>query len=325
MVGIVLINYKNSEDTIECLESIQKSHYQDYQVVVVDNGSCDDSVAQLKVWARDKQKITVVESVDNLGFSGGNNFGAKYMAQNHRVDYLWFLNNDTVIDHDAIKEQIQTMSQDDSIAAVGAKLLLYDKRDVLQCLGGCRMNLLYPLPVAYSGGEKDFELDDREIKGSIAGASFFVRSKVFGEIGEWDENYFLQAEEDDLSLRLRRAGYKLYLSSKARIYHKEGASCSRKVVIRRFLWEKTKRVSFGSFLMLGYYDFRNRIYFAKKNMSFFLKAYFFVVFLPLYFIANIVAVILFDDRKIDRIGFLFHALHDGIIGLVGERKVGVVE
>ncbi|MBC8047524.1 MAG: glycosyltransferase family 2 protein [Fimbriimonadaceae bacterium] len=271
-VCIVLVNYKTWQDTIECIESILKSNYKNYQVVVVENGSDDDSWNNLLKWTRGElthavlpdnklfrlsnplshkpllyfrahagesdnlrlgpmeniYPILYVQSKINLGFAGGNNVGMRY-ALNSNFDYVWLLNNDTVIDPNAISELVnyseEKKNKKERIGIVGSKLLVYHKPEKMQGIGAIFNK--------YSGKSKIIgaqevdkgQYDNTEIKCNyVIGASMFVSKEFLLDAGLMSEEYFLYNEENDWSARAKLKGWNVGVAVKSKVYHKQGAS-----------------------------------------------------------------------------------------------------
>ena len=102
-VYIVILNWNGWQDTLECLASVVKLNYQNYQVVVVDNGSTDGSVGRIKEWIASQRaaRALLVETGKNLGYAGGNNAGLRYGLARGDLAYAWVLNNDTTVDPNA--------------------------------------------------------------------------------------------------------------------------------------------------------------------------------------------------------------------------------
>src|SRR5438552_3152943 len=110
-VFIILVNWNRAGDTLQCIASLTASTYSNTHIVVVDNGSSDDSLAHLRHVA---DQITVLEAGDNLGFTGGNNVGIVH-ACSHDADYIFLLNNDTLVSPTAIEQLVGVLEADDRI------------------------------------------------------------------------------------------------------------------------------------------------------------------------------------------------------------------
>jgi GT2 family glycosyltransferase len=114
------------------LSSLEFLDYPDYKVIVVDNGSTDNSVAEIR---KAHPQITLLETGRNLGFAGGNNVGIRY-ALEQGADYVWLLNNDTKADPHALTAMVEVAESDPRIGAVGSVLYYMDEPERVQAWGG---------------------------------------------------------------------------------------------------------------------------------------------------------------------------------------------
>ena len=127
----ILINWNQEEDTTECLYSLRESNYKNNKVVVVDNGSIDGSIDVIK---KKFPEATVIKNGKNLGFSGGNNVGIKY-AMKERPDYIFLLNNDTIIDKDMLNKLVEAVGKDEGIGIASTSIYFYDRPEKMQSVG----------------------------------------------------------------------------------------------------------------------------------------------------------------------------------------------
>lgn len=264
-VCVILVNYKTWKDTAECIESILRATDTKNQIVVVENGSPDDSWEELIAWAEGKvtlqqdhdnplysysnppaskplhfavadvpdlaatqtdADILFIRSEQNLGFAGGNNIGLRYMLS-RAFDYAWLLNNDTVMEPDAIQELVAYMEQagNDNIGIAGSKLRLYHRPDTLQGLGAVfnPYNGKSRIIGAQQVDKGQFDNQTDGITYAI-GAAMFVSRNFLEAVGLMSEEYFLYNEENDWSARAHQAGWKVGIAVKSIVYHKQGAS-----------------------------------------------------------------------------------------------------
>jgi GT2 family glycosyltransferase len=217
-VYIVVLNWNRWPDTAACLASLQRLHYEHYKVVVVDNGSTNDSTARLR---NDYPWITLIETGRNLGFAGGCNAGIR-RALSDGADFVWLLNNDTTADSEALRFMVEAANRDPRIAAVGSAIYDMHEPRELQAWGGGHINFLL-------GRSRHFlnPVSDREID-YITGASLLLRRSALQSVGLLDEGFFFSWEDADLGMRLRRAKWKLAVAGESKIWHKETASLSGK-------------------------------------------------------------------------------------------------
>jgi GT2 family glycosyltransferase len=231
-VCVVIVNWNGWEDTLDCLTSLGELDYGGYDVIVVDNGSTNDSVRRISDEFRD---IEVVALERNLGFSGGCNVGIRH-AFASGSQYVWLLNNDTKVDPNALRTMVELAESDERIGAVGS--VLYDMSDPekIQTWGGGKVSLWFG---------RTRHRTEEAIEDSLCyltGASLLLRSSSLAEVGLLDEGYFMYWEDVDLCFRLRNANWKLMVARDSKVWHREGASSGRnKTAFDRHLWMSTAR------------------------------------------------------------------------------------
>ena len=222
-VYIVLVNWNGWQDTIECLQSLEQLQYPNYTLVVVDNGSTDQSVQKIEQQFAD---VVLIESEENRGFAGGNNLGIEY-ALEQQADYLWLLNNDTTVEPDALDHLVNRMEADPEIGICGSKLIYYHQRDRVQALAGGAYNKWFALTKNFGEGQPTkISIDHRQVERDldfIIGASMLVSRKFLNEVGPLSEEYFLYYEEIDWGIRAG-SNFSLGFAPKSIVYHKEGSS-----------------------------------------------------------------------------------------------------
>lgn len=219
-VHVIVLNYNGREHLKDCLQSLMSQTFRDFGVIVSDNGSTDDSVDFIKSNFPD---IRVLESPKNYGFSKGNNLAINIAMQDDS-EYVALLNSDTEVDKGWLKELVDTIESDAKIGACASKMLMFDRRNIINSAGGAVNYVGHAWPIGL--GEEDLgQFKKREINFACGGA-FIVKTKILGDIGLFDEDYFLYGEDTDLSWRIRLAGYKLYFSPSSVVYHKYSASFS---------------------------------------------------------------------------------------------------
>lgn len=213
-VYILLLNWNGWQDTLECLRSLEDLDYPNYRVLVVDNGSTDDSVARIR---EAYPNVVLVETGGNLGFSAGNNVGIRY-ALERAADYVWLLNNDTkVMDRDVLKELVTTTGVD----AIGTTVTAYCDKEGIWYSGG-KVSLLLGGPVH---SNRRTSLDKRVYETKfISGCNMFIPRKLIDKLGLLDERFFLGQEDAVYSLRALRNGYRLKVLNRISICHKVGVT-----------------------------------------------------------------------------------------------------
>jgi GT2 family glycosyltransferase len=270
---IIILNYNGWKDTIECLESIFRSSYLNFQVIVCDNNSTNGSLEMIKKWAHGElsfdsqverninpqlyplvfpnikkpikyveyeygkfnfgqnqvdEKLILIQNGENLGFSGGNNVGLRYALSRDDFEYIWFLNNDIVVDKEALSALINAAAKEklEKVGIWGSALCDYKKPDLVQCVGGTLNSFTFKTrPVCRDWYYED--LRKGEYIEFYQGASFLVTKNFIKEIGLFDESYFLYFEEINLSMQARAKGYELSYVVPSVVYHKGGRSTSK--------------------------------------------------------------------------------------------------
>ena len=234
MITIVIVNYNGEEYLKDCLDSIAKSTYRDFEVILVDNGSSDGSVYFVKKYF---PWVKIIKNEVNVGFAEGCNIGAKHNSGK----YIVFLNTDVRVEHNWLEELAKTAESDPSLGACGCKVLRMNT-GLIDCIGGFICDTygygLYPLGHL----EKDrCQYDNVTECFAIAGMCMLVRREVFEMIGDFDSKFFLLVEDIDLCWRMRLAGYAIRVNPHAVVYHKSMATFKKEHIRRddiRFLVER---------------------------------------------------------------------------------------
>jgi len=244
-VFLILLNWNGWRDTIECVESCRKLTYPAFRIVIVDNGSTDGSETILR---ERFPGIELIQTGSNLGFSGGNNAGIRH-ALEHGADYVWLLNNDTVVDAGALTALVGAAECDDRIGMIGSKIVYYDNPGLLW-YAGALLDPACPHRPAHRGlRELDRgQYDDAVETGYVTGCSLLARRKMIDEIGLLDDSLFLYFEDADWSARARHAGWRLMYAPASVVRHKESVSAGG-----------------AASPTLVYYTARNRLFFVRRN------------------------------------------------------------
>jgi len=261
--------------------------------------------------------LIFIQTGENLGFAGGNNIGIGYMLKKECVDYVWLLNNDTVIDKNALIEMIKLGENNEQIGMVGSKLLYYKKPNTIQALGGSSKISWNTFGKHICDLKEDqFEFNnDFEIKGYICGASLLVKKKVIESVGIFDESYFMLAEDLDWCFRASKKNWKLFYSGGSKVWHKFGASMKKNNIGKSFLGRRSTRLPINRFIMI-IITLLEVVYISKKkiNINSFIV---FCIYLLFKILKHSTGIVLYDDYKFYRIKILFKGFHDGIKGKMG--------
>ena len=251
-VAVLLLNWNGVELTVPCIESLQKGTIVPTQIILVDNASVDNSINVLK---EKFPFIELIQNQTNLGFTGGNNIGFKKILSDH-YDYVWVLNNDTLVDEHCLYNLLEAMEADSTIAAVSGKILYDDPTDIIWYAGSTFNK--FTLRSKHKGErEKDIgQFNVAEDAPFISGCCMFIRRTALETVGLFDNNFFAYAEDFDWCLRANSLGLRLRYIPKAMIYHKVSAS---------FKKTTTNKNGGTSSPFAIYLTTRNRLYIVRKH------------------------------------------------------------
>lgn len=213
-VFIILLNWNRLAEITDCLASLDRLDYPNYRVVVVDNGSTDGSTDRL---AESRPEVALLCNGRNLGYTGGNNVGMRYALENG-ADYVWLVNNDTVVEPETLSRLVATGESSDRIGQVSPVIRFYEDPGRLQFHGAYPdwdrqkivSQVLYGVDIS--------QMPQDEIL--LTGAALLVKRRVLETVGFFNEKLFAYWEDHDYSVRINRAGFLSVLSPEATVYHK---------------------------------------------------------------------------------------------------------
>jgi len=287
-VYILILNYNGGDDTLACLKSLQAITYTNAEIIVIDNASTDGSAARIIAAF---PGITILQNEGNLGFAGGNNVGIIY-ALERGADYIFLLNNDTVVDPGVIDELVRVGEGDESIGILGSLIYYYDSPEKVWFAGG---KVYWPLGTARH--ITDVPEGPREVD-FITGCAFMVKRAVLEKTGVFDSDFFLYYEDADWSVRAARAGFKLVVVPASVVWHKEMGTVGHRSPLHE------------------YYVTRNNLLFMKKNASTLNR----LIFLPFFLLKISIKTMLFCARRQFRlIGPIFRGIRDYYTGMLGKQ------
>lgn len=226
------------------MESLKKINFENHRVILVDNNSTDNSFNKLKQYFR-HENIVFLKNKYNYGYSGGNNAGIKF-ALKEGADYVFILNNDTIIgSSDILSSFVDIMEKNKKIGILGPKLkeLNSDKT-----ISNYDQSFFWKLI--------DFFLKNKilNIKGlnnvsRVSGAAILINKDVFLNIGLLNEDFFMYAEENDFCIRAKKNGFQIYYYDKEIVYRKSSENSDVYMEFR------------------NYYDYRNTLYLINRNFN----------------------------------------------------------
>lgn len=219
-VFIIILNWNNLQDTVECLESLKKLDYQNFEIVLVDNASTDGSVQVLE---EEYPEVILLKNERNLGYAVGNNKGIE-KAMELGCDFIFLLNNDTTVDGNCLKELVKTAESDLHIGIVGPKIYLFQDSSLVWYAGG---EILFRDAISVTRGlfkrDRHSYNTIKEVS-FITGCAMLVRKRAIEEVGLFDPHFESYMEDADLCWRMKKKGFKLVYVPDAKIYHKVSQS-----------------------------------------------------------------------------------------------------
>lgn len=279
-VFIIILNWNGYKDTVACLDSLKNLDYPNYEIIVIDNGSTDDSTPQFKfLGGSDPPRFKLIENEKNLGFSGGNNVGIKYALENG-AEYILLLNNDTIIEPSFLKELIKVGESNKEVGVLGPKILFAGEPNLIWSAGGKFSWFASRGINQRKYKETDSEEEKEPIEADyISGCALLIKREVIDKIGLLDNKFFLYYEDTDWNFRAKKAGFKVVYIPKAKIWHKVSLS--------------VKKLSSPTVL---YYDTRNRLLLIQKHALFPIKTLFYIWSFWFY-LKQMIKRVLFPSKK----------------------------
>jgi GT2 family glycosyltransferase len=254
-VSIVVLNWNGWEDTIECLQSLFNINYKNYKIVVVDNGSNDESVKKIHEYAEgirhtdassvnyariynkislkevdrsdnyeicvnnDRYEFVLLKCDKNYGYAIGNNVGIEYAIKVHKSDYVLVLNNDTIVEKNCLTELVKEAEKDRTIGMAGPKTFYYYSPEEFSFAGSFTSRITCDLP---NIKEKDSNVfQDVDI---LSGCCQFFRTSMIEKIGMYDPSYPPGYDNLEICFRAKKYLYKIRYVPAAGIWHKIGKS-----------------------------------------------------------------------------------------------------
>jgi len=301
-VSIIILNWNGYLDTLECLSSLQKMDYFNYEVILVDNNSRGGEAEALKSEFGDY--IKVIKNDQNYGFSVGANQAIDYAMRNLKPDYLLLLNNDTIVAQDFLNKIVGAMEADPMIGLAGAKILYYEFPTYIQSVG-CRMNFVRGLTILIDNKQIEHKQLIQVQDVDYVDTCLMVRAKLVETIGVLDESFYLYWEDVDYAMRVKHAGYRVVSVADAKIWHKKGTPF--KSIYKLFI-EGSKLYQSP---IATYYQSRNRFKFIRKWGSRWQYFCFLFFYFSFYMWLSITFYALFyKDKRI--LVEWFHGTRDGL-------------
>ncbi len=273
LVSIILLNWNGYDDTLEALESLYQINYPNYNVIVVDNHSTNDSIEKIKQYCdgnikveteftkyqdnkpieyihikedeltksynytstNDKKKLLLIENYENYGFARGNNIAMDYTINYDNPDYVLLLNNDTIVDPDFLNKMVTVAENDDKIGIVGPKFYYYDYNNSHETIWciGSVVDLEH-----YPGhhsimDEEKYDLTKNVIECDWVSGAGLLIKTEAIPKTYLDTNFFFGCEDVDLAVTVKNKGYRIVTVMDSIIWHKVGMSRHKSSTYKR--------------------------------------------------------------------------------------------
>ncbi len=247
-VAVVILNWNGRDDTLACLESVQKIQYPSLDVIVVDNGSEDGSIDAIR--AR-YPFATVLEAGRNLGFAMGCNLGMQH-ALRRDAAFVFLLNNDAIVAPDIVDVFVDAATRFADAGALSPKIYYFSDPDRISYAGARWLDRKgYFIHLGMNTVDNGVDFQTVQESDYTPGCAMFFPAKMLDAIGPLEARFFLLFEEIDWCFRLKKAGYRCLFVPRAKVWHKGS-------------------VSFGGrdSPLYQYFFFRNRLLWAERHLPF---------------------------------------------------------
>jgi hypothetical protein len=237
-ICLIMLNWNGERHLEYSVPSVLRTEYPNYQLVVVDNASNDQSVDLLR---QNYPQVEVIVNKRNLGVAGGNNVGIQHALQ-RGADWVVLINNDILVDPRWLRDGVKAAQSDPRIGLVGFEVF---------------GEFVKTPPEQFHAARQEYEQVSFRETEMIVGCALMVRANVFRQIGLFDEIYFMYAEEDDFEFRARTAGYRMIRTNVPVWHYSEGTAStvplrSAYLSIRNWLRLRIKTKDYGILAMLAW-------------------------------------------------------------------------
>ncbi len=220
-VSIVVLTWNGKSLTRQCLKSLSSVEYDNYSVLVVDNGSEDGTADDLK---HEFPDVAFLKLPENYGYAGGNNRGFDYLMENEPPQFVLFLNNDTLVKPQFLNHLVEGIKKFGSDNIYSPMIMYADMPDRIW-YGGGHINLWTGI-IRHTGIRKTAS-EYHPVSGKtdfVSGCCLMISSQLFRELDGFDERFNMYSEDVDLCLRARQKGSYCFVIPGAVIYHKVSAT-----------------------------------------------------------------------------------------------------
>ncbi len=222
-VSIVLINFNNGQRTIECLQSLKAIDYTNYEIILVDNASTDDSLKTIEKEIMFFPKYQIIKNKENLGFASGCNMG----SQVSKGEYILLLNNDTIVTPNFLSILVHAFEENKDYAIVQPKIIF---KETGKLQSGCAFftNFGFLYYFGFGADPKNVQFNKTREMFSANGACMLIRRSIIDDIGLFYDNFFAYYEETDFCHRVLLFGQKIIYQPLAVVYHIGGETSKKR-------------------------------------------------------------------------------------------------
>lgn len=270
-IDIMIVNYSNWQDTLECLESLKKIDYENLGVVIVDVANIQGSFDHISKWVNQNngRQYILLRLKDNKGYAAANNLGLEYILKQIDCEYIWLLNNDTEIEKDSLIRLLRYYEKrkiaGKNIGFVGSKIMDFYDRNIIQSAGGSFCSWTGYVKML-GMGQKDIGQYDKLNRNVdfVIGASMFFHKSLIDRIGLMNEGYFIYFEDIDWCVSARKKGFVNTVCTASVVYHKQGGSTGNIYLKNRYNPETAK------YLYINYIKIYRKYYKIQLPIAYFI-------------------------------------------------------
>ncbi|MCJ7786400.1 MAG: glycosyltransferase family 2 protein, partial [Desulfobacterales bacterium] len=233
LLSVIIPSWNGRRFLEECIDSLKEQTFQHFEILLVDNGSTDGSADFAE--AQYGEFIRVLRNEENLGFAGGNNVGIRRA----KGEYIVLLNNDTSADPHWLEELVKATQCDPSVGMWASKVCVYPRRDRIEGVG----ELIYWDGLCRARGQYEHDHGQYSVMEEILfppGCGAMYRKSLFDGIGLFDEDFFAYADDSEIGIRARLAGWKGIFVPSAIVYHKHSGTSGRYSPLKAFYVERNR-------------------------------------------------------------------------------------
>lgn len=237
-VAAVVVNYNGFEVTRDALASLRRMDYPAFDLVVVDNGSTDDSAERVAAAFPDLRQERIAE---NRGSSSGYAYGFEW-AFSHGYDYVLLLNNDIEVEPGMLSRLVEVAESDPGIGCVGPKCYYHDRRRYLWSAGG---RLRFRESITHERGYKELDRGQYETDADVDyvnGCAILIKRAAAEAAGGWDPLFFICVDDADFCTRVKARGFRCVYAHRAVLYHRVAFSTGGYTVGRNFQFGRSSAI-----------------------------------------------------------------------------------